>query len=95
MSGIAAMRIQVSVFGTFQGIRGARIEPGMQVIIKASRQRRADSCYLRQIRDPGTHDALQPTEVLEQLRGAWPAPGPVPPPAPIRCSGAPAVAGGP
>src|SRR5258708_13658275 len=44
----------------------------MQVIIKASGERRADSCDLVEIRHARAHDALQATEVLEQrpsLRG--------------------------
>src|SRR5580700_10641499 len=38
----------------------------MQMIIKTSRQCRADSCDLCQIRNARAHDPLQPTEVLEQ-----------------------------
>ena len=38
----------------------------MQMIIHAARQRVADAAHLVEIRDPGTHDALQATEVLQQ-----------------------------
>jgi len=47
----------------------------MQVIIKSSRERRADSAHLCQVGDSGAHDTLQAAEVLEEratLRRAQP-----------------------
>src|SRR4051812_42577865 len=69
ISGIAAMRIHVSVFGTFQSIRSRSGSLGtrVQVIIKTSGQGCADSGHLLEVGDSGPHDPLQPPEVLEQL----------------------------
>ena len=39
----------------------------MEVIIKTSRQGCPDSGHLFEVGDPGAHDALEPTEVLQQL----------------------------
>src|SRR5579863_6216915 len=67
MSGMAAMRSHVSVLAMFQTMLvEAPSRARVQVIIKTSGERRADSRHLSEIRHPGTHHALQPPEVLEQ-----------------------------
>src|SRR6202030_1230532 len=65
MSGIAAMRAHVSALGRFQDI-SCFSRARVQVIIKTSRQRRADSRYLCEVRYTGAHDPLQAAEVLEK-----------------------------
>src|SRR5262245_7875963 len=76
MSGIAAMRIHVRMFGTVQSIwrfrqtrsqsdrrrSGARVK----VIINVSGERRTDTGDFLDVRHPGAHHLLQPPEVLEQ-----------------------------
>src|SRR5215831_7689122 len=77
ISGIAAMRIHVRMFGTVQSIwrfstigglssvpecSGARV----QMIINVSRERRTDTRDFLDVGDPGSHDLLQAAEVLEQ-----------------------------
>ena len=41
---------------------GARV----QVLVDAARERGADAAHLREIGDPGAHDALQAAEMLQQ-----------------------------
>src|SRR5665213_3891929 len=64
MSGIAAIRIQVSVLGTFQGM--VVLVAGMQVIIKAPCERCADTGHLLEVGRSRAQYALQAPEVPQQ-----------------------------
>src|SRR6185437_16090081 len=64
MSGMAAMRSQVSVFGRFQSI--ARSRAGVEVIIKRPCQCRSDTGHLGEVRHAGAHHPLQAAEMGEQ-----------------------------
>src|ERR1700680_2549313 len=74
------MRSHVRVLGQFQGIRNSGDErvaclawgsgnsiTRVKMIIKASSQCRPDSGDLFEVGDAGTHHALQPSEVLQEL----------------------------
>src|ERR1700689_4959356 len=64
MSGIAAMRIQVRVLGTFQSMRV--LVAGVEVIIKALCECCPDTSDLFEIRSAGAQHALQSAEVAQQ-----------------------------
>src|SRR5690242_3804648 len=71
ISGIAAMRVQVSVLGRFHSMRGiwdlaGALGARVQVIIKSSCQGGADSAHLREVCDARPHDPLQAPEVFQQ-----------------------------
>ncbi len=78
MSGIAATRIQVSMFGTVQSIVSRLAAPrgaGMQVIIDVSRQRCADAGDFLDVRHARPLTSCRPPKWLSNaLRFAGPSP---------------------
>src|ERR1700733_6350503 len=73
MSGIAAMRIQVSVLGTFQAM--VVLVTGVEVIIKTPSECCANTGDLLEVSGPGSQDSLQACEMAQQgapLRGSHP-----------------------